>query len=212
MTSRIIDSDGVYGHETGLQGNSLMSVDYKNSDGFNIAEILRVLLRWWWLIAAITLISTLLTFYFVNKVTPVYMASSIIEIKQQERQIFDQNSDVENFVVDSEFFNTQIELLKSDSLADDIIKQFNLTSDSEFVINPEGSREAKRLSAINSFSNKLRVGAVGRSRLIRVSFEHTSPDMAAKIAHAVTDSFITCLLYTSPSPRDATLSRMPSSA
>ncbi len=191
MTSRIIDSDGVYGHETGLQGNSLMSVDYKNSDGFNIAEILRVLLRWWWLIAAITLISTLLTFYFVNKVTPVYMASSIIEIKQQERQIFDQNSDVENFVVDSEFFNTQIELLKSDSLADDIIKQFNLTSDSEFVINPEGSREAKRLSAINSFSNKLRVGAVGRSRLIRVSFEHTSPDMAAKIANAVTDSFIT---------------------
>ena len=28
----------------------------------------------------------------------------------------------------------------------------------------------------------------------------------------VDDDFITCLLYTSPSPRDATLSRMPSSA
>ena len=27
-----------------------------------------------------------------------------------------------------------------------------------------------------------------------------------------TDDTITCLLYTSPSPRDATLSRMPSSA
>ena len=28
----------------------------------------------------------------------------------------------------------------------------------------------------------------------------------------LTDEFLTCLLYTSPSPRDATLSRMPSSA
>ena len=28
----------------------------------------------------------------------------------------------------------------------------------------------------------------------------------------VFDSFVSCLLYTSPSPRDATLSRMPSSA
>ena len=30
--------------------------------------------------------------------------------------------------------------------------------------------------------------------------------------HGVTTIFIDCLLYTSPSPRDATLSRMPSSA
>ena len=29
---------------------------------------------------------------------------------------------------------------------------------------------------------------------------------------ALTQAYITCLLYTSPSPRDATLSRMPSSA
>ena len=28
----------------------------------------------------------------------------------------------------------------------------------------------------------------------------------------VTNNYLTCLLYTSPSPRDATLSRMPSSA
>ena len=29
---------------------------------------------------------------------------------------------------------------------------------------------------------------------------------------APTEDYVTCLLYTSPSPRDATLSRMPSSA
>ena len=34
----------------------------------------------------------------------------------------------------------------------------------------------------------------------------------AKSAHVSHDLWKTCLLYTSPSPRDATLSRMPSSA
>ena len=32
------------------------------------------------------------------------------------------------------------------------------------------------------------------------------------LAHSGVGSFVICLLYTSPSPRDATLSRMPSSA
>ena len=37
-------------------------------------------------------------------------------------------------------------------------------------------------------------------------------EMASAVANAGGLGIITCLLYTSPSPRDATLSRMPSSA
>ena len=157
---------------------------------FNIWEILRVLQRWWWLIGAIILLGLLITGYFVSRTTPVYMASSVLEVKQQERQILDQNSEVEDFVVDSEFFNTQVELLKSDTLAGDIIDQYNLISDSDLSI-PEGTRVEKRRAAINKFSNKLKVSAVGRSRLIKVSFEHTNPEMAARISNAVTESFVT---------------------
>ena len=47
-------------------------------------------------------------------------------------------------------------------------------------------------------------------------FEALSPDLlidAVESQGFVSDGrFIACLLYTSPSPRDATLSRMPSSA
>ena len=67
----------------------------------NIWEILRILQKWWWLIAAIIFISVLFTGYFVSRMTPVYRASSILEVKQQDRQIFDQNSEVEDVVVDN---------------------------------------------------------------------------------------------------------------
>lgn len=188
MRIQDVGGDNRIGHtEQGLGFSGPMGSSFS---GLNIWDIFRVLSRWWWVIGFITLATLLITFYFVSKTTPVYMASSIIEVKQQERQIFDQDSDVENFVVDSEFFNTQIELLKSDTLAGDIIDQFNLISDPEFAPT-EGSRANKRNTAIGAFSNKLRVGAVGRSRLIKVSFEHTSPKMAKDIANAVTDSFVT---------------------
>ena len=156
----------------------------------NIWEILRILQKWWWLIAAIIFISVLFTGYFVSRMTPVYRASSILEVKQQDRQIFDQNSEVEDVVVDNEFFNTQIELLKSDTLAGDIIDQFNLVSDVDFLVEEE-TRERKRLKAIKLFADKLGVNAIGRSRLIEVSFEHTNPVKAERITNAVTESFVT---------------------
>ena len=52
-------------------------------------------------------------------------------------------------------------------------------------------------------------GAV-RSESHRILFENDEVGVGHSIAHFANGS--TCLLYTSPSPRDATLSRMPSSA
>ena len=50
------------------------------------------------------------------------------------------------------------------------------------------------------------------SRLNDESFLRTTITTAAKRAGATLLNLITCLLYTSPSPRDRTRSRMPSSA
>lgn len=171
-------------HQMNLSENENSTVNV-----FDVWEIIKVISRWWWAIFLMVLAAVILTYYIVSRIDPVYLATSVIEVKQQERQIFDQNSDVESFVVDSEFFNTQIELLRSDTLASDIIEQFNLINDPDFEL-LDGNRETKRLEALNLFSEKMGVEAVGRSRLIQVSFEHTNPRKAARITNAITDSFI----------------------
>ena len=161
-----------------------------SSNFFNFWEILRIAQKWWWLVLTISIVSILTTAYFVRKITPVYRATSTIEVKQEERQILGEASAVENFVVDNEFFETQIQLLKSQTLAGDIVDQFNLLSDPEFTLE-EGSRDLRRKFATDMFAQKLQVSAVGRSRLIQVSFEHTNPSIAAEISNAVTDTFVT---------------------
>ena len=45
-----------------------------------------------------------------------------------------------------------------------------------------------------------------------IKSEWNSPELKTEIENLVKDHYKICLLYTSPSPRDATLSRMPSSA
>ena len=52
---------------------------------------------------------------------------------------------------------------------------------------------------------------VGDGRIVEISIYDSGPGLAARsLGRSILHN--TCLLYTSPSPRDATLSRMPSSA
>ena len=52
----------------------------------------------------------------------------------------------------------------------------------------------------------------GESKRVGKVFNPATGEQSAEVKLATTKDVNTCLLYTSPSPRDATLSRMPSSA
>ena len=83
-------------------------------------------------------------------------------------------------------------------IAFDLIKSGDLSLDEKFII----SERAWRLSTSGYSSMFIMVGD-------QVSVENL---LRGIIVASGNDACIACLLYTSPSPRDATLSRMPSSA
>ena len=108
----------------------------------------------------------------------------------------------------------QVEVCTTHSTEDDVT-QFNVTG-----LEPERSYEF-RIAAVSVAGTGNISGMSGYSESISTSTATSSltglPNDTATISvnSATTcncQQSITCLLYTSPSPRDATLSRMPSSA
>ena len=65
------------------------------------------------------------------KMTPIFRSSALLEVKQQQRKILDVG-EIEDIVADKDFFNTQIELLKSEKLIEDVVETLNLLSDPLF--------------------------------------------------------------------------------
>ena len=71
-------------------------------------------------------------------------------------------------------------------------------------------------------NNPIKIACLGESKVQQLSHDGGSQSFACfgdalttaiyLVRSGLEVSFISCLLYTSPSPRDATLSRMPSSA
>ena len=71
----------------------------------------------------------------------------------------------------------------------------------------------KSVEATQRNFNTIRTGRANSSLLDRISVEYYGAETPLKsLATLSTPDSQTCLLYTSPSPRDRTRSRMPSSA
>jgi len=139
-----------------LEGNFQDNGPHLLSDGapgdapVNIWKILNIFKKYWWVIAISTTIVMGLTALAVFRITPVYMASSVLEVKQQERQLFNA-SQVDNFIDGKEFFNTQIELLKSTTLASNVIDSLDLMSDGEFATLEGETRENKKRRVLRAY-------------------------------------------------------------
>ena len=83
----------------------------------------------------------------------------------------------------------------------------------EVVVVDDGSRDAtpQVLSELESRHQQVRIARHSRPRGMEAAGQ-TGLERATGDIVFVQESNTDCLLYTSPSPRDATLSRMPSSA
>ena len=135
------------------------------------------------------------TYLSLKNTIPLYSATATLNVKQQTRNIVDgdNRSGIERIINNQAFLLTQIELLKSEKLAEDVVVSLNLINDDNFIAVGQSSsmsREQKVRFATNILKNKLSVEPVGSSRIIEISFIHTDPKKAALIANTVTKNFI----------------------
>jgi polysaccharide biosynthesis transport protein len=154
--------------------------------------------------------------FFLAMATPRYTATAQMFISPQQAvpQAVATQLDATSAAV---FVEDQLEVLKSETLAERVVRNLELWKDREFVGDPKPEQGAsgpsgwiRQLmrtvglagpdsgppteddlvgSAVDTFTRKLKVRRVGLTSVVNVSFESNTPDKAIRIANGVVDAY-----------------------
>src|SRR5438876_8320190 len=166
----------------------------------HLYDYLLVLRKHQWLILSFMLAVVTIVTISTFRMQPVYNATARIEIDRENTNIlpfpgadsYDYMMDLENYI------ETQSKILTSETLALQTIRNTGLSARPEFS-SPNGPSEAmasgslanqKRPPELGAFLGSLSVRRVPNSRLMDVTFEATSPELAAQIVNAHIKNFI----------------------
>ena len=193
--------------------------DYGGGDEINIKEYLRVLIKNKWMIAFITAITTCLAIAYVTSATPIYQASSTLLIEGDQNNVVSIQELYGFDASDTDYFQTQFEILKSRELAEKIVDKLGLTEHPDFTTSsgfdamaaarkllgmaedsPAPDKQAEMLSVMDPemrrrfvaqrFLNRLSVEPIRKTKLVRLGFESPDPVFAAHVANSVGEIYI----------------------
>ena len=174
---------------TGLRDLALPAEGAGPARVFEMSELWRSIVKWRLLIAAIIISCVIAAILLSLLITPKYAAQATLEINKEDLQVI-KGAEIQPMQMsDREYLNTQIELLKSRSLAERVARSMNLASNPEFV-SPEAPPAAREKAAAGIVRGAVKVTTSGDSRIVTLRAESSDPAMAAKIANAYADNFI----------------------
>lgn len=147
-----------------------------------------VLLRHRWTVVLVFLGALFTAAVWSLTSRPVFTATAILRIDREEPRIlkFEQvvRDDAQSEPAQTQL-QTYLRLLQSRALAHRVVTLLDLGRQPEFQ-----GLDGQRGALIDTFADRLQVEPVRSSRLVRVSFQSRSPELAASVANGVADAFI----------------------
>lgn len=175
--------------------------------GFDALDLVTLLLRYRWLVAAFTLAGLALGYALYSLQTPVYRATARIEISAPAARVMDELSPVTQSA-DLRAVQTAVERLKSSVIAADAVDRLALGENAAFVSPPRRfalpwpldrteqpritglSPEEARETAIARVRQGLSVSALRNTAIVSLSFDHPDRELAQLVANQLAGSFI----------------------
>lgn len=190
--------------------SSQMDSEYPDQPGLSspvldVPTVLAMLRRQWPTVAGVTGLCVLLSISYLLGATPKYTASSRIMIDTRKNQLLQNQQVIGDQTIDSGVVDSQVEILKSESIASAVIRDQRLLSDPEFAGGPgliaqlkvlvsgsapEPSEEAQTATAIKKFMSSTAAKRIGLTYVIQVDFTSVSPEKAARIAAGIVDAYM----------------------
>jgi capsular exopolysaccharide synthesis family protein len=176
----------------------------------DLIDAFRIVRRRWVLIVGILILAISAGVVYLVVTPTRYTASSLLLFDTRQTPPF-QSQSYPNSVADSAYVDSQLEILKSESIARSVIRTQNLLSDPDFasqgsgVLNivgmavnsllGAGTGEASRefdqwRRAIARFQANLTIKRIGSTYIIQVGYQSPDANKAALISNAVTHAYI----------------------
>lgn len=187
-------------------------------DEITFGVLAKIFWRSKWLIAFCTILTVGAGGYYAYIVAePRFSATAIIEFKGREKPLLDFESVLSGSSTDSASINTEIEIIKSRKIAEEVVRRLNLTEMPEFntslqpkpAFDPKAmlrellgltrpsvsmTEEERKAAALRKSTAKLRESVVvsgGRdSYLFPIKVEASRPYVAANIANMIAEVYI----------------------
>ena len=166
--------------------------------------------RWWVIGPAV--VAAVASFAVVNVLTPKYKSEARILIEGREnvflRPEAERAGDRDRGVVDAEAIASQVQLVLSRELATQVIRKLKLGERQEFDSVLRGSSPLRSVLTIiglakdplrmtpeervlEAYYERLTAYPVDKSRVIAVEFQSADPELAARVANAIADGYLT---------------------
>lgn len=190
----------------------LRPVDEDDGNKLDLVEYWRSISKRKWSILFFGLVVALLAGVIVFALTPVYRATTTVLIESNKAKVVSIEDVYSGISQNREYFQTQVEIIKSREVAMKAINKLKLWDYPEFDprIKKTGYvQQAKELLGFDakdqpdewtdaalakavyaSFSTKLSIEPVRLSQLAKISFESDSPALAALVANTVATTYI----------------------
>lgn len=177
-------------------------------DSIDLIEYWRAISKRRWSILGITVVVTMLAILVVFAMRPTYRGTASLLIEQGKSKVVSIEEVYSQGLVQREYFQTQVEILKSDELARKVIQKLNLTQHPDFdprqqepgvvakvkeaVLGPDEplTDESILKSVQRKFGDSLQVELLRNSHIARISFTAYDKNLAARVPNAVAETFI----------------------
>jgi capsular exopolysaccharide synthesis family protein len=148
----------------------------------DIPTLLAVLWRWRLLFIGVVTAVTLAAVLWAIAQTPLYKASATLELNPSPARVVEMGDQEEPQQPDRDYLALQVGLLKSRNLADRVTRRLNLGRDAAFL--GSAPREGSAATASNRLMDGLTATGTASDRIVRISFVHPNPEIAARVANA----------------------------
>ncbi|KEI70747.1 GumC family protein [Endozoicomonas elysicola] len=185
----------------------------QDEDIIDLRQIFHVLNNHRWAILGFTAAVTLIAILVVFSMTPIYQATSVLQIEQEQAKVV---SIEEIYGIEGgndSYLNTQFEVLKSRGVLEKVVNKLNLLNNPEFntrlqeapwyaglldwrdwlgLKEPEAEVDPATVmrDTINVLSAHVSIEPVRKTQIVKIHAQSESPQLAARIANAIANAYI----------------------